>query len=91
MEEKERMVLEAMEKAGRLLRPGDVAKTVGLAKDEVSKIIISLKKERKNRLSQKMLLRANQIITRVLRKHNKRRSFCCSLIFLVGARSRNRT
>ena len=45
MEEKEQMVLEAMEKAGKPMRPGDVAKVVGLAKDEVSKIIRSLKKK----------------------------------------------
>ena len=47
MEEKERMVLEAMEKAGKPVRPGDVAKSVGLAKDEVSKIIRSLKRKGK--------------------------------------------
>ena len=47
MEEKEQMVLEAMEKARKPVRPGDVAKTVGLAKDEVSKIINSLKKKGK--------------------------------------------
>ena len=47
MEEKEQMVLEAMEKAGKPVRPGDVAKTTGLAKDEVSKIIRDLKKKGK--------------------------------------------
>lgn len=47
MEEKEQMVLKAMEKAGKPVRPGDVAKTVGLAKEEVSKIIRSLKKKGK--------------------------------------------
>ena len=47
MEEKEQMVLEAMEKAGKPVRPGEVAKMVGLAKDEVSKIIRSLKKKGK--------------------------------------------
>lgn len=47
MEEKERMVLEAMEKAGKPLRPGEVAKMVGLDKDEVSKIIRGLKKKGK--------------------------------------------
>ena len=47
MEEKEQIVLETMEKAGKPVRPGDVAKTVGLAKDEVSKIIRSLKKKGK--------------------------------------------
>lgn len=47
LEEKERMVLEAMEKAGKPLRPGEVAKMVGLDKDEVSKIIRGLKKKGK--------------------------------------------
>ena len=47
MEEKEQMVLEAMEKAGKAVRPGEVAKMVGLAKDEVSKIIRGLKKKGK--------------------------------------------
>ena len=47
MEEKEQRVLEAMEKAGKPVRPGDVAKSVGLAKDEVSKIIKNLKKKGK--------------------------------------------
>ncbi len=47
MEEKERMVLEAMEKAGKPLRPGDVAKIAGLPQDEVSKAIKSLKKKGK--------------------------------------------
>jgi uncharacterized membrane protein len=47
LEEKERMVLEAMEKAGKPVRPGDVAKSAGLSKDEVSKIIRDLKKKGK--------------------------------------------
>lgn len=47
MEEKEQMVLEAMEKAGKPVRPGDIAKIAGLAKDDVSKIIRSLKKKGK--------------------------------------------
>ena len=47
MEEKEQMVLEAMEKVGKPVRPGEVAKLVGLASDEVSKIIKSLKKKGK--------------------------------------------
>lgn len=41
------MVLEAMEKAGKPVRPGYVAKMTGLAKDEVSKVIASLKKKGK--------------------------------------------
>jgi len=47
LEEKEQMVLEAMEKAGKPVRPGEVAKTVGLARNEVSKIIRGLKKKGK--------------------------------------------
>ena len=47
MEEKEQMVLEAMEKVGKPVRRGEVAKLVGLASDEVSKIIKSLKKKGK--------------------------------------------
>ena len=47
MEEKEQIVLEAMEKAGKPVRPGDVAKMVGLTKDEVSKVIRNLKKKGK--------------------------------------------
>jgi DNA-binding Lrp family transcriptional regulator len=47
MEDKERMVLEAMEKAGKPLRPGEIAERAGLAKDEVSKIIKNLKKKGK--------------------------------------------
>jgi len=47
MEEKEQKVLEAMEKAGKPVRPGDVAKMSDLPKDEVSKIIRDLKKQGK--------------------------------------------
>ena len=47
MEEKEQKVLKAMEKAGKPVRPGDVAKISGLPKDEVSKIIRNLKKQGK--------------------------------------------
>ena len=47
MEEKELKVLEAMKKAGKPVRPGDVAEMSGLPKDEVSKIINSLKKQGK--------------------------------------------
>jgi len=38
LEDKERIVLEAMEKIGRPVRPGDVAKATGLESKEVSKI-----------------------------------------------------
>lgn len=47
MGEKEEQVLEAMRKAGKPVRPGDVAEMTGLDKKEVSKIISSLKKEGK--------------------------------------------
>ena len=47
MEEKERLVLEAMKKAGRPVRPGDVAKMTGLESKEVSRIISELKKKGK--------------------------------------------
>ena len=46
MDEKQ-AVIEAMKKAGKPLRPGDIAKIAGLDKDKVSKIIKELKKEGK--------------------------------------------
>ncbi|MDQ7782455.1 MAG: MarR family transcriptional regulator [Desulfomonilaceae bacterium] len=45
MEEKERTILEAMKKAGKPVRPGDIAKTLDLESKEVSTIINSLKKK----------------------------------------------
>ncbi len=45
MEEKEKLVLDAMKKAGKPVRPGDVAKAADLDSKEVSKIIDSLKKK----------------------------------------------
>ena len=47
MEDKEQMVLEAMQKTGKPVRPGDVAKMVSLPKDKVSKILRNLKKKGK--------------------------------------------
>ena len=47
MEEKEKVVMEAMKKAGKPLRPGDIAKMTGLESKEVSKIIAELKKKGK--------------------------------------------
>ena len=47
MDDKEQMVLEAMGKAGKPVRPGDVAKIIGLESKEVSKAISSLKKKGK--------------------------------------------
>ena len=44
MSEKEK-VLDAMKKAGKPLRPGDIAKLTGIPSKEVSKIIKELKKE----------------------------------------------
>jgi Mn-dependent DtxR family transcriptional regulator len=45
MEDKEQMVLDAMKKAGKPVRPGDVAKSLEMDSKEVSKIIDSLKKK----------------------------------------------
>ncbi|NNG06726.1 MAG: transcriptional regulator [Desulfobacteraceae bacterium] len=47
MEKNEKEVLNAMKKAGKPVRPGDVAKTTGVESKEVSKIINKLKKEGK--------------------------------------------
>ncbi len=47
MAEKEQIILEAMKKAGKPVRPGDVAKTTGIDSKEVSKIIKELKKKGK--------------------------------------------
>ena len=47
MEGEKEIVLEAMKKAGKPVRPGDIAKATGLESKEVSKIIAVLKKEGK--------------------------------------------
>lgn len=47
MEEKEQLALKAMVKAGKPLRPGEIAELAGLTKDEVSKIVKNLKKKGK--------------------------------------------
>ena len=47
MGDKEKEVLDAMKKAGKPVRPGDVAKMIGEESKEVSKIINMLKKEGK--------------------------------------------
>ena len=47
MENKEKIAMEAMEKAGKPLRPGDIAKMTGLESKEASKIIKSLRKKGK--------------------------------------------
>lgn len=44
MTDKEQVVLETMKKAGKPMRPGDVAKVTGMDRKEVSKIISDLKK-----------------------------------------------
>ncbi|NOZ63797.1 MAG: MarR family transcriptional regulator [Caldiserica bacterium] len=44
MGNKEGLVLEAMKKEGKPLRPGDIAKLTGLPSSEVSQIIKELKK-----------------------------------------------
>jgi len=45
MEDNEKMVYDAMKKAGKPVRPGDLAKSLGMDSKEVSKIIDSLKKK----------------------------------------------
>jgi len=45
MSDKKEIVLEAMKKAGKPVRPGDIVKLTGLTKEEVSKLINELKKE----------------------------------------------
>lgn len=42
--EKEQIVLDAMKKAGKPVRPGDIAKATGMESKEVSGIISELKK-----------------------------------------------
>lgn len=41
----EKKVLDAMKKAGKPLRPGDVAKMIGAESKDVSKVIEALKKK----------------------------------------------
>ena len=43
----EKKVLNAMKKAGKPVRPGDVAKIIGVESKEVSKAITKLKKDGK--------------------------------------------
>ena len=47
MGNKEQIILEAMTKAGKPVRPDDVAKMTGLESKEISKIISNLKKQGK--------------------------------------------
>ena len=47
MEDKKNVVLKAMKDVGKPVRPGDVAKSIGLDSKEVSKLIQALKKEGK--------------------------------------------
>jgi len=43
----EKKVLSAMKKAGKPVRPGDLAKTMGIDSKDVSKVIQTLKKQGK--------------------------------------------
>ncbi len=45
MDEKEKMILDALKKAKKPMRPGEIAEATGLSKDEVSKIIKNLNKQ----------------------------------------------
>jgi DNA-binding Lrp family transcriptional regulator len=47
MDAKEKIVLNAMKKEGKPMRPGDIARKAEMDKDEVSRIIDKLKKEGK--------------------------------------------
>ncbi len=47
MADKEEMVFDAMRKAGKPVRPGDIAKMINIDSKEVSKIISELKKKGK--------------------------------------------
>ena len=47
MDGKEKIILDAMKKEGKPIRPGDIAKKAEMDKDEVSRIIEKLKKEGK--------------------------------------------
>lgn len=47
MSDEKQAVLEAMKKAGKPLRPGEIADLAGVDKAKVSKIITQLKKEGK--------------------------------------------
>lgn len=47
MDKEQSKILEAMKKAGKPVRPGDLAKAVGMESKQVSKIISALKKEGK--------------------------------------------
>ena len=56
----ENKVLEVLVNAGKPLRPGDIAKELGVDSKEVSKAIAELKKEGK--VAQALLLRSGGII-----------------------------
>jgi DNA-binding IscR family transcriptional regulator len=47
MEKNQKRVLDAMKKAGKPVRPADIAETVGLESKDISKIITKLKKDGK--------------------------------------------
>ena len=47
MDKSEKQVLDAMKRAGKPIRPGELAKMIGEESKEVSKIINALKKEGK--------------------------------------------
>jgi DNA-binding IscR family transcriptional regulator len=47
MDNKEQIVLEAIDKAGKPVKSGDIATMTGLDKNDVSKIISKLKKDGK--------------------------------------------
>ena len=56
MDDDAKKVLEAMKKAGKPVRPGDLAKELAMESKEVSKLIQQLKKEGARFLPQEVLL-----------------------------------
>lgn len=61
----ENKVLEVLVNAGKPLRPGDIAKELGVDSKEVSKAIAELKEGRQGHVAQALLLRSGGIILAV--------------------------
>ena len=58
----ENKVLEVLVNAGKPLRPGDIAKELGVDSKEVSKAIAELREGRQGHVAQALLLRSGGII-----------------------------
>ncbi len=64
MEEKEALVISAMKDAGKPVRPGDIAKKLGIDSKEVSKIIKKIKGKGRRYISKKVLLCTKRILNK---------------------------